>query len=129
MQTTTATADVTAAPDRERLFPPSNWDRKPQRFIEREWTCYTTEDGKTVTVSLYCGHTRGQYFAHVNNHVHEDNIMTCAPFSAKQLPAEPCARYSKAALIDFAERTLAGFRNLAATGELNEYLRGDKSTL
>lgn len=133
MSTTITEADVAAEPRSERTFPRGSYDGKPQRVIERDWTVRTDDNGDTITVSLYCGHTKGRYFATVNNERHQKadgsgfDVTCCLPFSATRLASEACARYSKAAFVEFAGRKLVEFRALAADGQLDEYLRGDKA--
>ena len=67
-------------------------------------------NGAKVVVDLSCGHTRGRYYALVNNERREDGISSCMPMSAERLPSEPCARYNKREFEAFAARKLAEFR-------------------
>ena len=65
MSTTTEVpiADVSAEPDRVRAFPLGNYDRKPMRVISYEWVVREEANGAKIIVDLYCGHTRGRYYA------------------------------------------------------------------
>ena len=110
MSTTTEVpiADVSAEPDRVRAFPLGNYDRKPQRIISYEWVVREEANGAKVVVDLSCGHTRGRYYALVNNERRVDGISSCMPMSAERLPSEPCARCSKREFEAFAARKLGG---------------------
>lgn len=120
-----AVADVTAEP-KIRAFPLGSYDGKPQRSISYEWLVREDANGDKTVVTLSCGHTRGRYYALVNNERHEPvGVTVSAPFSAERLPSEPCARYSKANFERFAAGSLAYFRERVAEGQFGDFLSGE----
>ena len=98
MSTTTEVpiADVSAEPDRVRAFPLGNYDRKPMRVIKYEWVVREDANGDEIIVDLYCGHTRGGYYARIGNERQQpDGVTVSSPMSSERLPSERCARYNK----------------------------------
>jgi hypothetical protein len=119
-------ADVTAEPEREKRFPLGNYDRKPQRRIEREWLVRDDGDHR-ITLQLDVWHTRGAYVASLNNARHEpaNGVWCTAPMSSMRISMERTERYSKRTFEEFAERALQILRDGVAAGDLGEYLRGE----
>ncbi len=125
-------ANVAGDPDVERVFPLGSWDRKPQRTIEREWLVFEDDDGSKVFVQLDCDHYKGRgYWAAVRNpRRHPDGITSTIHGADTQYTvlSEPDpGRYNKRRLEAFADVALARFRELAADGVLDRFLRGERA--
>lgn len=128
MSTTAQTvADVHVEPRKERRFP-RGWDGKEHRHIESEWLVRTDDEGRAITLVLSCGHTRGSYYALVNNERHEGNgVVGSMPFNSERILREPCARYNRGQFESFAQRAITQLRAMARAGQLDAYLRGDQA--
>ena len=124
MSTQTA-ADVTTQPAETR-FAPERFGRGVKRVIEYAWPIRDTDDGKQLVVVLHCSHVTGAYVASVQNRALDgDGGFTWLPLSDVRVDRVPTKRYSQGGLVDFSDRALRTFREHAATGKYDAFLRGE----